>query len=74
MRKIKIKDLPKDHKISKEEMKRVTGGGIFMKTAWVFESVRRAQEVHPVARSQKQLLDSILGDVGTDIADREVPL
>jgi hypothetical protein len=73
MAKIKIQDLPKDMQISIEEMKKVAGG---YSTYFIIPlpDYLKATDIHAAARSQKKLLDSILADASSDIANSRVPL
>ncbi len=74
MGKIKIEDLPEDMKVTKDEIRKVMGGGIFLKNAWTFESARMNPRLGPAARSQKHLLNAILAGVDADKAGEQVPL
>lgn len=73
MAKIKIQDLPTDMQISMEEMKKVTGGYITYCVIPLPDYLKK-EGVHPVARKQKKLLDSIIGDEDSDIANPSMPL
>ena len=76
--KIKIKDLPKDMKISQDEMKNVTGGDYSYCAKYVIPAPalgkRKAAEIHSAARAQEQLLDSVLSGIGADIANGQTPM